>query len=347
MGILIKSMRVFSSTTSRVSSVYDESRWHKALGSVTDSLSKGDLVAKHGSWQKIIVRMLRRVLLAILTGKAIERKDKVLPPSAERNATYAEIVATGMIDEKRIEGGNTILVAPLLVVLVMNNMVPVLPLKAKIENPFESDFGIFGRIAMASLHLRCVSFVEFGETRFNLTDLRPGAQWQGPAIELLMPSDPTFNKLALHLEAMNVSSLEVNQVLITATGQPNFDGAAIFNALIDNAPFTVVILSQSKWQMDLNPATGLASNSSLHDKVINEELIPGMRAKFEECRSVFPPDPLFIVYEVFSVRDPPKRVRLSEFDLGINEGLFVTRKDNFEKVVGSTLAVRNRLRVEE
>jgi hypothetical protein len=251
--------------------------------------------------------------------------------------TYDTLVRRGLVDWRP---GTRLLTMPLIVLLSMNTLLDqnnkVLPDIAEVENPFEDGAAAFERLSLTAMYVRWLATLEFDQAdavRPLASTLRPGAFAQGlDGVTLTVSLLPRFQSMSTHLPM----------------AEPAVDSVVSFLGTVNGELRTVIFAHQDKWQMPLNPATGLAPATHLDNGTINNKLIPAMRKVILDNLHVFqiPEDqPLpFIVYDVFSIHEGHAPVAAPyDFQLQANEGLLITRKEGFEQVVGKTLAVRNRL----
>jgi hypothetical protein len=235
---------------------------------------------------------------------------------------------------------------PLIVVVLMERMVEFLPSHLELDNPFGTDWETLERVAMACL---IVQF-QTEKATFHLHEVRPGAALYAQAsVVKINHHHPTstFDYLGTFIEGNTLISGKkadgsvvvpaIGHVMITAKNQFAIDGFAILEGLVDGKVMPIVWFSQMKAVDGVNKYNGKKSATTLYDGTIKSDILPKMRAGANLFRKKHPQfQHAFIVYDVFSDREPPKKDN-AKF-LRKNEALFVTRSDTLDTVLGGFVA---------
>ena len=342
----------------RVALEFNAQRWHELLSPKADKITPAE---KRKSWELSSLRLLYRLLLAVLTGRNVHVYKQVLEgvelaPDAHKCAwTFADCAATGNVGFQASADDWSVgtMTMPLVMALGLNELTlsRAIPLKCDDAlNPFAASAVSHEELPMASLYLRLQAACEFGDRGVALQDLRPGALARGNlAVKVLDPTpEPTFSRLKVHVLKLDGKELVLWRVCVTAEREEAIDGIALFEGMLlsSGARCIVVWLSQSKFFETVVPEHGGPSKSKVHNSDVAKYL-SGMRAVADDVEATIIPGlqvgeekmPVHFVYEIFTDRLDQKSP-LKVGTLADNETLLVTTASTFASVVGSTLAAR-------
>ena len=168
-----------------------------------------------------------------------------------------------------------------------------------------------------------------------------------------VPEHITFSKLKQRIETGEVLTNSNNEMIdftqvgdfrLTVDGQSGVDGWVNLHGRIqsdnhETQPTLVVWLSQSKYQ-DISLETGEASGSLLYKNQIAKEILKKMVDVYKFLKTK---DSAFaqavVVYDVFSNRMDAIR-KEKPIQLPQNSGMFITRNDCLDQVLGGFVARR-------
>lgn len=308
--------------------------------------------------------LLRRVVLFSMAAFPVDRADHILLSKA---LTYAKLEESGLVVLTQV-GQHWSIWMPLLAVVLVNNRLKVVDWEM-LDDPFNVDFKVQERLALASLSLNLRALTEArgaGES-IPVSLLRPGSQMsQGDALMIILPSQIKCQHLGMFESGQLRTgedatgpppSTEDGTILMMPTNEAGIDGAAVFSGTLEGQVVIVVFLSQSKSLMPTSSVTVNRLEQAQVTSILCGMEMAGKKLATSWLQSRLTKQDVVFVFDIFTDKEPAPRFSMSAYAAPRGSPTrsssaakpqssvkFVTTRVELPHVLGPVLAIRASLK---